>query len=64
MLLLECVVVCFILLVSCVVSIANGVHNAAFLFEPEVQERVIKMGLITREKLKGTGVCSKFQRCR
>ena len=52
MLLLECVVVCFILLVPCVFSIANGVHNAAFLFEPEVQERVIQMGLITREKLK------------
>lgn len=48
---LECVVVCFILLVPCVVAIANGVHNAAFLYEPTVQRRVIEMGLITRKRL-------------
>ena len=50
-LMLECIVVCFILLVPCVAAIANGVHNAAFLFEPEVQNRVTSMGLITREQL-------------
>ena len=48
---LECVVVCFILLVPCVTAIANGVHNAAFLFEPDVQRRVTEMGLITRERI-------------
>ena len=50
-LVLECIVVCFILLVPCVVSIANGIENAAFLFERDVQERVIEMGLITRERM-------------
>lgn len=50
-LVLECIVVCFILLVPCVVSIANGIENAAFLFERDVQERVIGMGLITRERM-------------
>jgi len=48
---LEGMVMCFLLLVPCVVVIANGVHNGVFLYEPEVQERVIRMGLITREKI-------------
>ena len=50
-LLLECVVVCFLLLVPCVVAIANGVEQAAFLYEEDVQTRVAQLGLITRERL-------------
>ena len=50
-LILECIVICFILLVPCVVAIANGVHHAAFLFEPDVQDRVVEMGLITKEEI-------------
>ena len=50
-LILECIVICFILLVPCVVAIANGIHNAAFLFEQNVQDRVVEMGLITKEKI-------------
>ena len=50
-LILECLVVCFILFLPCVVAIANGTHHAAFLFEQDVQERVVQMGLITKERL-------------
>ena len=50
-LILECVVICFILLVPCVIAIANGVEQAAFLFEKDVQNRVVRMGLVTRERL-------------
>ena len=50
-LILECIVICFILLVPCVVAIANGVEQAAFLFEKDVQDRVVEMGLVTRERL-------------
>jgi predicted membrane protein len=50
-LILECVVICFILLVSCVVAIANGAEKAAFLYEKEVQDRVVQRGLVTRERL-------------
>ena len=50
-LILECLIICFILLVPCVVAIANGIHNAAFLYEGDVQDRVVEMGLITRERL-------------
>ena len=49
---LECVIICFILLVPCVVSIANGIEQAAFLFETDVQDRVVEMGLVTRERLR------------
>ena len=51
-LILECIVICFILLVPCVIVIANGVHNGVFLYENDVQERVVKMGLITEEKIR------------
>ncbi|MBR1584045.1 MAG: hypothetical protein IJ662_00715 [Clostridia bacterium] len=50
-LILECIVICFILLVPCVVAIANGIHHAAFLFEKNVQDRVVSMGLTTRERI-------------
>ena len=50
-LILECIVICFILFLPCVVVIANGTHNGAFLFENDVQERVIQMGLITKEEI-------------
>jgi hypothetical protein len=57
---LECLVVCFILFLPCVVAIANGTHNAAFLFEQDVQERVIGMGLITKDKLNRNKKLFKF----
>lgn len=44
-LILECIVICFILFLPCVVVIANGIHNGVFLFEKDVQERVIQMVL-------------------
>ena len=50
-LILECIVICFILFLPCVVVIANGIQNGAFLFEKDVQERVIQMGLITKEEI-------------
>ena len=50
-LILECIVICFILFLPCVVVIANGIHNGVFLFETDVQERVIQMGLITKEEI-------------
>ncbi len=59
-LILECIVICFILFLPCVVAIANGIHNAAFLFEKDVQERVVSMGLITKEKIKRNGMLFKI----
>ena len=50
-LILECIVICFILFIPCVIVIANGAHNGVFLYEKDVQERVVQMGLITKEKI-------------
>ena len=50
-LILECIVCCFILLVPCVVVITNGAHNGVFLYEKDVQERVVRMGLITEHEI-------------
>ncbi len=36
-LILECIVVCFILFLPCVVVIANGTEQGAFLYEKDVQ---------------------------
>ena len=52
MVIIEGFVVCFILLVACVVGIANGAVNLVFLYEKEVQEKAVETGLITREKIK------------
>ena len=52
MVIIEGLVVCFIVLMACVVGIANGAVNLVFLYEKEVQDKVVEMGLITREKIK------------
>ena len=41
-LVLECIVICFILLIPCVIAITNGVEQAAFLFKKDVQDRVVQ----------------------
>lgn len=59
-LILECVIICFILLVPCVIAIANGIYNAAFLFEKDVQDRVVEMGLVNKEELERNRRIFKF----
>ena len=48
---LEGIVMCFVLLIVCVVGIANGPVGLVTFYEPEVQERVIELGLTTRETI-------------
>ena len=52
--LLEGLVMSFWLLLVCVVGIANGPAELVVLYEQDVQDRVIKLGYITKEKLKKT----------
>lgn len=49
---LEAVVMCFVLLIICVVGMANGPEGMVFFYEKEVQERVIELGLMTEEKIR------------
>ena len=51
-LILEGIALSFLLLISCVVGKANGTVNMVFLYEKEVQDRVVELGLIDKEKIK------------
>ena len=52
LIILEGVAMCFILLLVCVIGIQNGPVGAVYFFEPEVQERVVQLGLTTKEKIR------------
>lgn len=52
LLIIEGLAMCFILLMICVVGTANGPVGCVYFYEPEVQERVVKLGLTTKEKIK------------
>ena len=61
LILIESLAMCFILLLICVVGIADGPVGSVYFYEPEVQERVVELGLTTKEKIKKryaiAGVC-------
>ena len=48
----EGIVMCFALLIVCVVGIANGLVGLVLLYEKDVQDRVVKLGLTTKVKIK------------
>jgi len=56
MLILEGLVMCFILLLICVVGIANGPVGLVIFYEQEVKNRVIELGLTTKEQIKKTWI--------
>lgn len=51
LLLIEGIVMCFLLLIVCVVGIANGPVGLVVLYENDVQERVVELGYTTKEKI-------------
>lgn len=52
LLLLEGIVMCFLLLIVCVVGIANGPVGLVVLYEEDVQKRVVELGYTTKEQIK------------
>ena len=50
--LIEGIVMCFLLLITCVVGIANGPVGLVVLYEQDVQDRVVELGYTTKEKIK------------
>ncbi len=56
MLIIEGLLMCFILLLICVIGIANGPVGLVIFYEQEVKDRVIELGLTTKEKIKKTWV--------
>ena len=49
---IEGLVMCFILLLICVIGMANGPVEMVVFYEDDVKKRVVELGLITEEKLK------------
>lgn len=52
LLIMESIVMCFLLLLVCVIGIANGPVGLVVLYEGDVQQRTVDLGLITKEKIK------------
>lgn len=51
-LIIEGLAMCFLMLIVCVVGIANGPVGGVYFYEKEVQDRVVELGLTTKEKIK------------
>jgi len=49
---IEGIVMCFVLLITCVIGIANGPIGLVVLYEKDVQDRVIELGYTTKKKIK------------
>lgn len=50
--LMESIVMCFLLLITCVIGIANGPVGLVVLYEKNVQDRVVELGYTTRAKIR------------
>ena len=52
MVIIEGLVMCFILLLICVIGIANGPVGLVIFYEQEVKDRVIELGLTTKDRIR------------
>lgn len=50
--LIEGIVMCFVLLVTCVIGIANGPIGLVVFYEKDVQDRVVELGYTTKAQIK------------
>ena len=58
LILTEGIVMCFILLLVCTIGIANGPVGMVTLYEKDVQQRVVELGLTTKKKIRTAMVLS------
>ena len=58
MILLEGLVMAFWLLLICVVGIANGPVGLVIFYEQDVQNRVVELGLTTKDRIRKTMIIS------
>lgn len=57
---IEGIVMCFILLIICVVGIADGPVGMVFFYEKDVQAKVIELGMITSDRIKKRKIITLF----
>lgn len=53
-LIVEGIVMCFVLLIVCVIGISNGPVGLVLLYEKDVQQRVVELGLTTKDRIQST----------
>ncbi len=58
LIIIEGIVLCFILLMFCVVGISNGPEKFTVFYEKDVQDRAIKLGYTTKEQIKKQTIIS------
>ena len=58
LLIIEGLVMCFVLLIVCVIGISNGPVGLVLLYENDVQQRVVELGLTTKEKIRRNFIIS------
>ncbi len=58
LIIMEGVVLCFILLIFCVIGISNGPERFTIFYEKDVQERAIELGYTTKKQIKKQTIVS------
>ncbi len=58
LILLEGLVMCLFLLLFCVIGIANGPEGLVVLYEQDVQDRTVELGLTTHKRIKKSLIIS------
>lgn len=58
LILLEGIALCFLLLIFCVVGIANGPEKFTVFYEKDVQDRAIELGYTTKAQIKKQTIIS------
>lgn len=56
LILIEGMAMCFVLLLVCVIAIANGAVGGVALYENDVQRRVVELGYVTNAQIKKTTI--------
>ena len=56
LILIEGIVLCFILLIFCVIGIANGPEKFTVFYEKDVQDKAIELGYTTKKDIKKQAV--------
>lgn len=58
LIILEGIVMCFILLIFCVIGISNGPERFTVFYEKDVQERAVELGYTTYKQIKKQTIIS------
>ena len=58
LMIIEGIVLCFILLLFCVIGISNGPEKFTVFYEKDVQDRAVELGYTTKKQIKKQTIIS------